>query len=248
MKFKIAVLLAILITPVKEYAQTQINKSIPVAAGQRINMHFDYPELVRVSTWDKNEISVQGTVSINDGENDDAFLFENSVKDGTIDMRATVKGLKYLPQRVTITREDGHKIIFKNKEELRKYQTENGKNYNSMSMGPDIDIELVIMVPKNIETRVESVYGLVEIKNFTGPLTVQATYGGVDVALTERAAGEITAETNYGEIFTNLDTKFGGEEFKNRDFHTFVTAKPGNGPKYSFESKYGNVYIRKATN
>jgi hypothetical protein len=70
----------------------------------------------------------------------------------------------------------------------------------------------------------------------------------VDVALSERAAGEITAETNYGEIFTNLDAKFSGDDFRNKDFHTYVTAKPGSGPKYILESKYGNVYIRKATN
>jgi hypothetical protein len=77
---------------------------------------------------------------------------------------------------------------------------------------------------------------------------LESTYGGVDAAVTEKAAGEITAETNYGEIFTNLDTKFGGPESRNKDFHTYVTAKPGSGPHYSFESKYGNVYIRKATN
>jgi hypothetical protein len=88
---------------------------------------------------------------------------------------------------------------------------------------------------------------MVEVKSFSGPLVVEATYGGVDVALTEKAIGEITAETNYGEIFTNLDTRFGGDK-TDRDFHTYVSAKPGSGPKYSLESQYGNVYIRKATN
>ena len=33
--------------------------------GQKIVVHFDYPELIRVSTWDKNEISIQASVSIN---------------------------------------------------------------------------------------------------------------------------------------------------------------------------------------
>jgi hypothetical protein len=88
---------------------------------------------------------------------------------------------------------------------------------------------------------------MVEIKDFTGPLTVDATYGGVDAALNEKNTGEIIAETNYGDIYTNLDVKFGGENSKNEDFHTYVSAKPGNGPRYSFDSKYGNVYLRKAT-
>jgi hypothetical protein len=247
MKIKIAILIAALVTPIKDFAQTKLSETIPVQSGQKISMHFDYPELVRVSTWDRNEISVQGTVSINNGENDDAFVFEKSVNGNIVDLRSFIKGIKSLPQRITIVR-DGQKIMFKDKAELKKYQQEHGTGYNTMSWGPDIDIHLEIKVPKNIETRIESVYGMVEIVDFSGPLTVEATYGGVDAALTERAAGEIIAETNYGEIYSNLDVKFSGEEFNNRDFHTYVSARPGSGPRYSFESKYGNVYIRKAGN
>ena len=97
-----------------------------------------------------------------------------------------------------------------------------------------------------METKVESVYGMVEITNFTGPLSVDATYGGVDAAVAERSVGEITAETNHGEIFSNLDAKFSGEASRQDNFHTYVSAKPGNGPAYYFDSKYGNVYLRKA--
>ena len=247
MKMRIAVLMAALIFPVKDYAQTAINKTVPVKSGQKIVMHFDYPELIRVSTWDKNEVSIQGTVNINNGENDDAFVLETSAEGNTVNISSHIKNMKSLPQRITIIR-DGQKIMFKDKAELKKYQVENGKVYNTMSWGVDMDIQLEIKVPGNVDTRVESVYGMVEVKSFAGPLTVEATYGGVDAALTERATGEIIAETNYGEIFTNLDAKFGGESYQNKDFHTYVTAKPGSGPKYSFESKYGNVYLRKATN
>ncbi len=235
----------VIVLPLTLVAQTKINETIPVQAGQKINMHFDYPEVVRVSTWDRNEISVQGTVSINGGENDDSFLFEHSTNGNTVNISSIIKDLKSLPQRITINR-DGQKIMFKDKAEFKKYQEENGKTYSTMSWGADIDIQLEIKVPKNFNTRVESVYGMVEVKDFAGPLTVEATYGGVDASLVERNAGEIVAETNYGEIFTNLDAKFGGEGAQSRDFHTYVSAKPGNGPRYSFESKYGNVYIRKA--
>lgn len=240
-------IIAALLCPILTFGQTELNKTIPVKSGQTINMKFDYPELVKVSTWDGNEIVVQGTVSINAGENDDAFVFENTVNGNVIDIRSSIRDLKKLPQRITINR-DGQKIIFKDKAELKKYQEQNGKGYNSMSWGADIDIELVIKVPKNVETRIEATYGMVEIRNFSGPLTVEATYGGVDAALPEKQVGELIAETNYGEIYTNFDAKFGGSESQNRDFHTYVTAKPGSGPKYSFESKYGNVYLRKATN
>lgn len=210
-------------------------------------MHFDYPEMIRVSTHDGNDVLIQGTVSINGGENDDAFVLETSTSGGQVNIKGFVKGLSELPQRITI-QHDGQKIMFRDKAELRKYQAEHGKGFSQMNFGPELDIILEIKVPRNADTWVESVYGFVEIRNFAGPIRATSTYGGVDAAVTEKSIGEISAETNYGEIFTNLDTKFGGEDYKNKDFHTYVSAKPGSGPRYSLESKYGNVYIRKAGN
>jgi hypothetical protein len=225
-------------------AQTPINKSIPVQSGQKIDMHFDYPELIRVSTWGKNEISIQGSVSINSGENDDAFELITSSAGNTVIVRNEIHNLKDLPKRITINR-DGQKMVFKTKADYKKYADQNGKDYNMMSCGVDMDILLEIKVPRNVETRVESVYGMVEVREFTGPLTVEATYGGVDAALAERSTGELIAETNYGHIYTNLELKFSSDNVQEKDFHTFVSAKPGSGPRYSFESKYGNVYLRK---
>ena len=244
MKAIIAVVLTALLAPTPDFAQTQINKSIPVSSGQTVLLHFDYPELVRVSTWDKNEVSVQGTVSINNGESDDAFELYTSSSGNTVSVRNEIKNLKNLPQRYTIV-DGSQKVTFKDRSELKKYQEQNGRQFDVMSCGVDMEIVLEIKVPRNVKTKVESIYGMVEIKDFSGPLDVEATYGGVDAALTERAIGMISAQTNYGEIYTNFDTKFGGDKIE-KNFHTNVSAKPGSGPEYSFESKYGNVYLRKA--
>jgi hypothetical protein len=223
-------------------AQTPVNKNYPVSAGQKISLRFDYPELVKISTWDKNEISITGSVSINGGENDDAFELLQSISGNNIAIENKIRNMKELPHRITIVR-DGEKITFKSKTDYEKYCETNGRNFNQRSEGVDMDILLEIKVPKNIEVKLESVYGMVEVKNYTGPLTVEATYGGVDVTVPEKVTGELTAETNYGQIYSNLDLKFSGSEFE--DFHTYVSAKLGNGPRYNFESKYGNVYLRK---
>ncbi|HEY9044259.1 MAG TPA: hypothetical protein VIN08_00100 [Ohtaekwangia sp.] len=247
MKINVLFLIVALIIPAREYAQTPVNKSITVQPGQKIAMRFDYPNLIRVSTWDKNEISIQGSASINSGENDDAFKLETSTEGNTISIRNEIVNMKGIPHRFTIY-DGAQKIIFKSQEEMHKYQNEKGHGkFDRMTSGIDMDIYLDIKVPRNMDTRIESVYGIVEIKTFTGPLTVSSTYGAVDAALTESTTGELIAETNYGDIYTNLNIKFGGEPSRQEDFHTYVSAKPGNGPRYSFESKYGNVYLRKAT-
>ncbi|HNV30783.1 MAG TPA: hypothetical protein PKJ83_16675 [Cyclobacteriaceae bacterium] len=224
-------------------AQTPVNKVYPVTAGQKISLRFDYPELVKISTWDKNEISITGSVSINGGENDDAFELFQSTSGNMIYIENKIRNLKELPHRITVTN-NGEKITFKTKADYQKYCEEHGRNFNQRSEGVDMDILLEVKVPMNIEAKLESVYGIVEVKNYTGPLTVEATYGGVDVTVQEKTMGELRAETNYGQIYSNLDLKFSGSEFK--DFHTQVSAKLGSGPRYSFESKYGNVYLRKA--
>jgi hypothetical protein len=241
---KTTLILLFLLTGTALGAQTPVNKSIPVQPGQKIEMHFDYPQLIRMTTWEKNEISILGTVSINGGESDDAFELITSAAGNIVNVRNEIHNLKNLPQRITITR-NGQKIVFKSKADYKKYADQNGKDFNMMTNGVDMDILLEIKVPRNVETRVESVYGMVEVKEFTGPLTVDATYGGVDAALAERATGELIAETNYGHIYTNLELKFSTDNVQEQDFHTYVSAKPGSGPRYSFESKYGNVYLRK---
>ena len=91
MRTRLSTLVAMLVIPATHYAQTPINKTIPAQPGQTIVMHFDYPELIQVSTWDKNEISITGNVTINSGENDDAFELFTSTSGGTISIRNEIK-------------------------------------------------------------------------------------------------------------------------------------------------------------
>lgn len=224
-------------------AQTPVNKSYPATTGQKVSLRFDYPELVKISTWDKNEVAIMGSVSINGGEHDEAFEIEQSTSNNTIYIENRIKNLKSLPKRITVIR-GTERLTFKSEADYKKYYDETSSNFNVKSWGVDMDIVLEIKVPRGMETKLECVYGLAEVKNFFGPLSVEATYGGVDVTVQEKTMGELTAETGYGQIYSNLDLKFSGSEFK--DFHTQVVAKPGTGPRYSFESKYGNVYLRKA--
>lgn len=228
------------------FAQTRLDKAISIKQGQNARFTFDYPEMVRVSTWDKNEIGIRGTVSINDGENDDAFVLDIITEGGTVDVRGRIKDMDDLPHRITVVN-DGVKTTFKSESEWRKFRNANGKSsYDMVSRGVDVDITLEIFVPLQVATHVTSVYGMVEVRQFSGPLKVQATYGGVDAAITEGATGELIAETNYGNIYSDLNLKFDPSRTREEDFHTLVSANPGRGPSYRFESAYGNVYLRRS--
>lgn len=241
---KISFILALQLLAFNLLAQTNVSKSVPVKKGQTVAMKFDYPELIRVSTWDKDEVSIQASVAINNGENDDAFELSVDNNGSSVIVENRIKNIKNLPQMITVM--DGvEKIIFKSKEEYKKYKAENGRAFDRVSWGADIDVTIEVKIPRGIKTDIVSTYGMVEVSSFDGPLAVEAQYGGVDVALNEKLIGELSAVTNYGQIYSNLDVLFAGNDLQEKDFYTSISAKPGSGPRYDLESKYGNVYLRK---
>jgi hypothetical protein len=151
--------------------------------------------------------------------------------------------MENLPTRYTIIDQAGKKVMLKSKNALKQYQAEHGQQYKYISIGADVEIQLEVFVPRNTDTEVIATYGTVEVRDFDGPIWVEATYGGVDAAVNVAGIGELVAETDFGQIYSNLDLKFtSGTE---RELHTMVTAMPGTGPRCAFESKYGNIYLRK---
>jgi hypothetical protein len=224
-------------------AQTVVNKSYPVKSGQTVELEFDYPKVIRVSTWDKNEVSITAKVSINDGENDAAFLLEDKTVDGALSIRNRIRDMDKLPRIYTVI-QDGKKTTFRTKEQYQAYKGNMGGSRNYISSdGVDIEITLDIKVPANTATNIKATYGIVELVNFNAPATVNATYGGIDATVAPASTGKLQATTSYGQIFTNLDLKL--TDKTERDFFTSITAEPGRGPAYILKSTYGNLYLRK---
>jgi hypothetical protein len=220
-------------------AQTTTTKTFPAQAGQQINLKFDYP-IVKVSTWDKNEVSVIAHVNINDDELDSLFVLKQEVTDGEMYISDHIKNMESIPRRYTIYR-NGQRITYKSKSQYQE-ATRSGdveKSYEST----DFDIVVEIKIPAGYKTKINAVYGMVELTNFDAPVKVEATYGGIDATLAPSRIGNLKATTQYGQIYTNLDLKI--TEHDQHDFYNSFTAEPGTGPSYSFTSPYGKIYLRK---
>ncbi|OCX53389.1 hypothetical protein BEL04_03555 [Mucilaginibacter sp. PPCGB 2223] len=220
-------------------AQTTINKSYPVQPGQPINLNFDYP-VIKISTWEKNEVSVIASVKINNGTNDNAFVLDEQTINGAITINAHIKNIEQLPHRYVIVR-DGKKTFFQSKTEFLEAQKSGGVEQAFADM--DIDIVAEVKVPAQAATTIKSLYGMVELTNFAAPVTIDATYGGIDATIVPNRTGKLQAITNYGQILTNLPMKL--TDHADRDFFHSITAEIGQGPAYTFKSAYGKIYIRK---
>jgi hypothetical protein len=243
------ILLLVFALPLCVYAQTKIEKSFPIQASQNLVLEFDYPELIKISTWDKQEVSIKGTVSINRGENDEAFELTTSNEGGALVITSSIRNKDKLPKHMLI-KQGTEEYYFKTDNyrdpEVQKFMEEKGKNYRYMSNGVIIEIELEIFIPKNKTTSVDAKYGMVELLACQAPLTVNATYGGVDVTVPTQGLKMLSARTKFGEIFTNLTQKPNGSNFPdNYDNWTSVRYELGTGNALEVESKYGRVYLRK---
>lgn len=247
---KAKLILGLIVLSVTVFAQTKIEKVVPVQSGQKLALNFDYPELIKIQTWDRKEVLIKGTVSINKGENDEAFELVTQTNGNTITVSSVIKDMENLPKRIVIKKGDTE-YVFRAKDykdpEVKKFMDEHGGNYTYMSSGIIKEIQLEIFVPVGMETSVQAKYGLVEVLGFNAPLTVDAKYGGVDATINARATGELIARTHFGEILTNLDLAFDSEKDRDSNYNkwTQVSVKPGTGPRYMLESKYGKVYLRK---
>lgn len=224
-------------------AQSTVNRSYPVKAGQQVELDFDYPRIVKVSTWDKNEVSVIAHVIINDGENDSAFALEDKTIDGVLTIRNRIKNMDQLPHRYAVI-EDGKKTVYRSKEDYKEFISKiGGSNHRITSNGVDMEITIEVKVPVNTSTNIKATYGIVELVDFNAPANVNATYGGIDATVNQANTGKLQVTTSYGEILSNLDLKI--TDKTERDFFTSFTAEPGKGPAYILKSTYGKIYLRK---
>lgn len=220
-------------------AQSPVTKSYPAQPGQRVTLRFDYP-VVKISTWDKNEVSVTADVNINEHENDNAFVLKEETVNGAIEIGDEIKDIDKLPRRYTILR-NGVKTVYKSRSAFE--EAEKSGDVQQSYDGLDMHIELEIKIPASCVTEVNAIYGIVELTNFNASVKVDAEYGGIDATINTASTGKLQATTHYGQIYSNLDMKITDHE--ERDFYNSITAEPGKGPEYTFLSTYGKIYLRK---
>jgi len=233
--------LFIAIGPCLALAQSKVTKSYPVTKGQTIDLRFDYPKIVRLSTWEGNELVIEATVKINNGESNNAFSLKENITGDKISISNKLD-MDAIPNSYYIV-DQGIKTRFNSKNDMDAYVAQKGSGSRiSYYSTQDIEITINIKVPVGISTDVLSTYGMVEVQNFKAPISVKATYGGVDASVTEAAIGKLQLTTRYGKIFSNLSLK--PTEQTQKDFFTSITATPGSGPSYDLSSSYGNIYLR----
>ena len=250
MPMKFFVLLSCLMLPVLLRAQTNVTKSLETRAGQPVIMTFAQPEQISIEVWEKETIEIEARVSINRGENDDAFQINADDTGDALTIATEIVGKEDLPERITI-HYGGQDHYFNTEDwshpDVQAFLDEHGQeNVQWTSHGPVIEITVRVFVPKNIALEVTSKFGLVEMKGVTRSLTMNSKHGGLDLAVPPTSPGlDFEVECDWGEVYTDLDLDIAPtEEGTMLKSQQFTATLNGGGPPVRLISKHGNVYLR----
>jgi predicted membrane protein len=96
---------------------------------------------------------------------------------------------------------------------------------------------------------VSTVYGDIKVVfasvNQSSPISLESTYGDVDVTLPEDTKADLTIKTPYGEAFSDLDMEFPKKEGMKRMSTTIEGQINGGGVEMYLKASYQNIYLRK---
>lgn len=234
------------------FSQTILAERIEVKSGQKVIIDFAYANEVNVRGWDNNYISIEAKVLINMGKNDDSYIIKVGDSGGEKTITGFIKDKDNLPQMIQI-KKGGQIYYFETGDwdnpKIKQFYEENGRNgIDWMSHGVAWEIDVEIKVPKDIDLKVISKHGIIDIENFPGAVKANSKHGGVDITIPGNSRNKFNLRTQWGEIYTNLDFNFSEKTFssKSSSWNKVVcTLDNGSGALIDLESKHGNLYLRK---
>ncbi len=233
--------------PTHIHAQRQLDESIALQGATQVMLAIEDAQLIRIDTTPAKEVIITGAVSINAGQNDDAYQVSYRREAKKLIIEASVKDEKSLPQRITL-HQDGQDYILNasNRQDsvVQQFIREKG-GYDWMSTGVLKDIRLQIKVPATATLEVESKFGTVEVAQLTPSLQVECKFGDIEVHIDPKAAITLLTNAPFGTVYTNLDWDFKKEgtltSFKKEKIEGTLN---GGGIPLRLHARFGNVYLR----
>ncbi|WKN42892.1 hypothetical protein [Tunicatimonas pelagia] len=208
-------------------AQRLEERTIIWQPGQDIELDLKYAQNIQIKTWDKPEVSLRISVSINNDELNDAWSLQTTTDEEKV--------------RVTsdLEKPDGY------------YQGDcSGSDYQ---MGENSFCSLIvydIYLPQEATLRVETLGGDITIQGVTAPVYAKSLSGFVDADWPAQQGATVSMKSITGEVYTNLDLAI-DESDKRENRRSPIgweidATVAGGGKKVELESISNDVYFRRA--
>lgn len=167
--------------------------------------------------------------------------------------------------------EQGNEVILKNVVRSGEFRIKVPESFNLQIVAKSYNCNKISVTNFKGELELKSDYASVNLDNVTGPVVCNATYGGVkasfnkvnqekpisiistyskvDVSLPEGTKADLHLESNYGNIYSDLDIAYDKKGVDDESMWSMgknINGKVnGGGVEIYLKSPYSNIYLRK---
>ncbi|MGB3588961.1 MAG: hypothetical protein WBA23_20610 [Tunicatimonas sp.] len=202
-------------------------KTIAWQADQEVLLDLKYAQDIQIKTWDKPEVALRISVSVNNDALNDAWSLKITTTEDRIEVTSDLKKPK-------------------------KYYRGDCEG-SSYQMGENSFCSLIvydIYLPKEASLRIETLGGNITITGVTAPVYAKSLSGFVDTNWPAQQGASVSMKSITGEVYTNFDLTI--DELDKRENRRspvgweIEAAVAGGGSKVELESISNNVYFRKS--
>ncbi|QTD39006.1 DUF4097 family beta strand repeat protein [Polaribacter batillariae] len=231
-------------------AQKKVTKTIESKNVENVYVHVKFANNIIVKNWNKNEVSVEATVNLDDNEHNDYFTLKAD-KVGKMLKINSDYGDYFKKYRSYYSHKHSHKDEDKNtKKEDNDCHTHSRNN----------NVNYVIYVPKKIELKIKSISGNVATENYTGILNLNLISGNITVKKHSKdmhlktISGDIDifisdakfeAKTLTGGIYSDLDIDFNQNKKKTSYGSKIVATIKKGTASLKLNTISGDIFLRK---
>lgn len=134
---------AITILSLTAFSQTIVEKRLPANSGDEVSLDIQFANEVTVFTWDKREVMLSASISIEKGEKDDLYEIEAISNGNTLNFRS-------------------------NGEELAKnWSTIYSSEDCCHNHGTHMEINIKVYMPADLDLSFNSISGNIEVATLT---------------------------------------------------------------------------------
>jgi Putative adhesin len=196
-------------------AQTVVEKHFGYSPGKGIKMDIQIADSIRIATWNKNEVYVRASVSINENRDNDRYKVRFDEAGDKIAIRAHF-------------------------EDIKSNRSWNDSGGNCCTYRSTIIWE--ISIPENAGFSVETIDGNIIIEGKTEEVKARSISGFIDLAFPSSRKADLKMSTISGTIYTDLTM---GSPTSKRGGNAVNTEMNGGGKRVDLETISGDIFLRK---
>jgi hypothetical protein len=220
--------------------QKIVQENLPLAAGERLTLNLRFADSIRVSSWDKDEVSIRAVVVVNNNQLNDAFLLSSKRSEGLLAVESNFDKEKIKQGRASNCPGQEHQWG-----DGSYTVNKDGSTWQKGGYSVCSNIYFEVKVPRRAETKLETISGNIEIVQWEGSLQAKSISGFVDLSWPAGRGADLSLKTISGEVFSNLDLELGGPGKKTAVGYSLQGTVAGGGQPIRLESISGNIYLRR---